>query len=71
MNVAGGMWEAFALHHGVPVLPAELEHVAPFVREGCRTQMATGAARRAQHLDELLPEDLGTRANRDRVEHES
>lgn len=25
------MWEAFALHHGVPVLPAEPEHVAAFV----------------------------------------
>lgn len=25
------MWEAFALHHGVPVLPAEPEHVAGFV----------------------------------------
>jgi hypothetical protein len=25
------MWEAVALHHGVPVLPAEPEHVAGFV----------------------------------------
>jgi integrase len=37
------MWEGFALHHGVPVLPADPEHVAAFVVARWRARVSDAA----------------------------
>jgi site-specific recombinase XerC len=46
------MWEGFALHHGVPVLPAEPEHVASFVV--ARWRVGVSEAALAANLSAVL-----------------